>query len=249
MSLADEYECQSRRRAWTEVIDALPITPGQTVLDLGCAVGAQSALLAARGCRVVGCDANHALLDVARSRGIEGARFLQVDLRDLGGIEVKADGLWCSYTAAYFVDFPPVLAHWMTKLRPGAWVALVEVDDLFAHAPLDAEARSIVEGYVEHALAAGRYDFCKGRRLADEMRQAGLVVTHEMTVNDPEFTQSGALPAEIVEAWRARLDRMRLLQEHCGARWDQVRAAFLACLRSDGHSSGTTVRGCIGVKP
>jgi ubiquinone/menaquinone biosynthesis C-methylase UbiE len=45
MSLASEYRKQRAWRDWATVLDALPLAPGQLVLDLGCGVGDQAALL------------------------------------------------------------------------------------------------------------------------------------------------------------------------------------------------------------
>jgi cyclopropane fatty-acyl-phospholipid synthase-like methyltransferase len=36
MSLEDEYKRQFRWRDWHTILDALPLAPGQTILDLGC---------------------------------------------------------------------------------------------------------------------------------------------------------------------------------------------------------------------
>ena len=49
MSLSDDYSRQFAWRSWATILDALPPLAGQTVLDLGCAVGDQAAELVARG--------------------------------------------------------------------------------------------------------------------------------------------------------------------------------------------------------
>src|SRR5512136_300091 len=104
MSLGSEYSRQSQWRDWPTLLDALGTVEGATVLDLGCAVGDMAALLAARGARVIGIDADEELVREARSRGLPASEFLVGDLRAPLPLDVRADGLWCGFVAAYFPD-------------------------------------------------------------------------------------------------------------------------------------------------
>jgi ubiquinone/menaquinone biosynthesis C-methylase UbiE len=165
MALADEYRLQAPWRDWTGAFYALPAVRGQRVLDLGCALGDQATELVRRGARVLGIDGDEDLLQVARTRGLTNAEFICQDLRDLRLGDDRFDGLWSSFTAAYLVDLPHALHSWKRWLAPGAWIALVEVDDLFAHEPVRDETRRILSAYAEDAVTAGRYDFRMGRRL------------------------------------------------------------------------------------
>jgi 2-polyprenyl-3-methyl-5-hydroxy-6-metoxy-1,4-benzoquinol methylase len=137
MTLSDEYLRQLGFRPWAKVMDSLPPLHGKTVLDLGCAVGDQAALLAARGARVIGIDGNPELLETARSRGIPSAEFRHGYLHALDETE-PADGIWCSFAVAYFTDFAPILGVWKQRLKPGGWIALTEIDELFGHEPVNA---------------------------------------------------------------------------------------------------------------
>ena len=130
MSLSDEYKRQYAWRSWDAIFDTLPPIKGHSVLDLGCAVGDQATELVARGTHVIGLDANEELLRDAQSRHLANAEFRAANLRELSDLEVLVDGLWCSYTAAYFPDLPTVFDSWGTCLRPGGWVSLTEIDDL-----------------------------------------------------------------------------------------------------------------------
>lgn len=115
LSLTSEYRRQFRWREWPTVLGSLPPVEGRTVLDLGCGVGDLAAEFVARGARVVGIDGNEELVREARSQKLPTAEFRTSDLRTNLSIDVEADGLWCSFTAAYFPDLPGVLAKW----RPG----------------------------------------------------------------------------------------------------------------------------------
>jgi SAM-dependent methyltransferase len=239
VSLAVYYGRQRAWRNWPAIVAALPLAPGQTVLDLGCGVGDQAAELVARGARVIGFDSNEEVLAAARAKGLAGAEFREGDLRAaLPDLDVPVDGIWSSFTAAYFPELPAALARWTRPLRPGGWVALTEIDDFFGHGPVGDSTRELLAAYARDALDAGRYDFHMGRKLAGHLEAAGLTVDRTLTVEDQELSFDGpALPA-VVAAWRARLDGMRLLHEHCGPRFEEVREDFLACLaRPDHHAT------------
>jgi SAM-dependent methyltransferase len=241
MTLAEEYARQHRWRGWARVYERLPLEPGQRVVDLGCAIGDQAADLAARGVRVIGVDANVELLGVARGRRIPGTTFVEADLRTWRNASLAADGLWCSFAAAYFIDFAAVLTEWIAALRPGAWVALVEVDDLFGHEPLSAATRDALARYCDDGYRERRYDFRMGRRLASCARGAGLEVCVEMELADPELAFAGPASAEIITAWDLRLSRMSLLRQFLGDRWEATRQELLACLARADHRSTARV--------
>lgn len=246
MALADEYRRQFVWRSWPRILEALPLVAGETVLDLGCAVGDLAAELSARGAKVIGFDLNDELLAAARARGLPDAEFLSGDLRALPELGALADGVWCSFGAAYFVDLAPVLAGWAKRLRPGGWIALIEIDDLFGHEPVAARTKELLDAYAADALAAGRYDMHMGRKLRAHLERAGFSIVTELTVPDLEFSCDGPARPDVLEGWRNRFDRMSLLKSLCGAEFEAVRDDFLAALARPDHRSRSTVRACIG---
>ena len=162
---------------------------------------------------MIGIDLNEGLLSQSRSRHLANAAFRRGGLRAAEDLGVTADGLWCSFTAAYFPDLPAALVSWGKHLRPGGWVALMEIDDLFGHEPLGVQARSWFEAYAREALAASRYDFHMGRKLQDHLEQSGFAVSKVLTLDDQELSFSGPALPEVVDAWRARFDRMKLFRD------------------------------------
>ena len=154
MSLSSQYKRQFGWRDWASVLKGLPPLHGQTVIDLGCGVGDLAAELVARGARVIGCDINEEFLREARSRQLSNAEFRMVDMRSLPDLGVMADGLWCSFTAAYFTDLPTALLAWARNLKSGGWIALTEIDDLFGHEPLLGLKRLNTEIDVRHRRRA-----------------------------------------------------------------------------------------------
>lgn len=218
MTIVDVYKSQWKWRSWPTVFDALPDVSGSTILDLGCGIGDQTAEL------------------VARARRMPNAVFTRADLRALPDPGVLADGLWCSFTGAYFTDLASVLPQWCKYLRQRAWVALTEVDDLFGHDPLSNRAKNAFRGYRRQALAAERYDFRMGRRLRECAEQAGLVVVSSFTVPDAELSFDGAASPEVVLAWRNRLDGMKLLQDFCGDDFAKVCCVVATTPDAAGHA-------------
>jgi SAM-dependent methyltransferase len=245
MSLADEYKRQFAWRAWAEAMSLVPPLDGKTVLDLGCAIGDQTAQLVARGAYVIGLDADDALLATAQSRNLPNADFRRGDLRSLQDIGV-VDGIWCSFAAAYVPELGATLNCWKKHLEPEGWVVLTEVDDLFGHEPVAPRTRAMLAAYTEEALTTNRYDFRMGRKLHSHLEQAGFTVTRSITIVDQELSFDGPASTEVLEAWKTRFDRMRLLRTFCGEHFEGVRDDFLSALTQQSHRSLSKVYGCVG---
>jgi SAM-dependent methyltransferase len=248
MSLASEYQRQFGWRDWPAIFDALPLLQGQLVLDLGCGVGDLAAEFVARGARVIGIDMNEELLCEARSRQLVNAEFRMGDLRTLQDLKRAVNGIWCSFTTAYFPDLGTALAAWTSNLKPNGWIALTEIDDLFGHEPLSVRAKALFRAYAEDALAAARYDFHMGRKLRNNLERAGFTVSKVLTLGDQELSFTGPARPEVLDAWRIRFDRMKLFRDFCGASFEQVREEFLGCLMCADHSSVARVCCCIANK-
>ena len=249
MDLLTEYKRQFAWRDWQSVFDALPSVVGQTVIDLGCGVGDLAAEFVARGACVVGLDANGALLEAAESRRLPNAEFRLCDLREIPDLGSRADGIWCSFAAAYFPALPETLAAWSKSLQPGGWLAVTEIDDLFGHAPLRDRTRSMLDAYAKEAFEAGHYDFHMGRKLSGHLEQSGFTDIDSFTVEDLEFSFTGAARPDVLEGWRARFERMKLLRAFCGPMFEQIRDDFLACLQHPDHDSRATVCVCVARTP
>ena len=130
--------------------------------------------LAAQGAVALGGDTAEELLQHARSRHVLNAEFRAVDLRGAVALGVAADGIWCSFTAAYFVDLSTALASWARNLKPEGWIAVTEIDDLFGHEPLSARTKALLGAYCDDALVTGRYDFRAGRKLKSCLERSGF---------------------------------------------------------------------------
>ncbi|MEN9580531.1 MAG: hypothetical protein RJA70_3540, partial [Pseudomonadota bacterium] len=155
------------------------------------------------------------------------------------------DGVWCSFATAYVPNLGPTLAGWRQHLSPGGWVALTEIDNLFGHEPVEALTSSLLAAYAHDALAANRYDFHMGRKLQTHLEQAGFTVVDSRTLPDGELCFDGPADSHVLASWTARLDRMKVLRDFCGADFERVRDDFLATLSVADHRSTATVHCCI----
>jgi demethylmenaquinone methyltransferase/2-methoxy-6-polyprenyl-1,4-benzoquinol methylase len=127
---ADSYErdtgaFQPYRRA---VVEALPLRPGQVVLDVGCGTGLCCGLLrekvGSRGA-VVGIEESAEMVAVARehitSQGWRNVTVVQSSAEE-AQVALTADAaLFCAVHD--ILQSPDALRNVMTHLRPGAWVA------------------------------------------------------------------------------------------------------------------------------
>jgi SAM-dependent methyltransferase len=245
MSLIEEYQRQFPWREWSRALALCPITPGQRVLDLGCGPGDLAAELAARGLAVTGIDKDPELLAAAR-RHAPTVQFEQQDLSELS-LPASFDAIWCSFTSAYFVDFPTVFGHWCTLLKPSAWVCLIDIDDLFGHEPRADAMRETIERFYGDASEQRRYDFRVGRRLAGALESQGFHVAIT-ELSDRELAFDGPASPDVLEAWRARLARMKGLKSFFGLGLADFTDSFIRVLESSQHRALCKVVCCVGTR-
>jgi SAM-dependent methyltransferase len=237
-ALAEHYRRQYPWRPWREIHALLGDLRGETVLDLGAGIGDQAADLARLGAQVIGVERNEELVEVARARSIPGARFLCEDILAPALDGLRVHGIWLAFAAAYFPDFDALLARAERWLLPAGWLAIVEVDDLFGHEPLAERHRALAEAYYARSLEEGVHAFfSRGRvRAALSARGFGLEVEEELP--DRELAFDGPADADVLEAWRARLEGMLpRFVERFGAEAAAFGPALLDALRSPEHRS------------
>jgi ubiquinone/menaquinone biosynthesis C-methylase UbiE len=235
MSLVDEYKKQFAWRDWAIALSKCPISPGQKILDLGCGPGELSLKLSELGGLVTGVDGNEELLDAARKRCPQ-AQFQKQDLSSLNLAPETFDGLWCSFTAAYFIDFKKTFSDWCKFLKKDAWVCIVEVDDLLGHEPLSKESRKIILEFYEDALGRRVYDFNSGRKIQTILGDEGFR-TERFDLQDRELSFSGPADQEVMTAWRARFQRMGGLKNFLKEDFGTFVEEFIQSISSKDHRS------------
>jgi GrpB-like predicted nucleotidyltransferase (UPF0157 family)/ubiquinone/menaquinone biosynthesis C-methylase UbiE len=99
---------------------------GKSVLDVGCAAGHLSAKLAERGADVIGIDLSQGMVDLARKRHGDRARFERADLAEpLNFLEDESiDLVTASLVLHYLLDWGPTLGEFRRVLRPGGALVL-----------------------------------------------------------------------------------------------------------------------------
>jgi SAM-dependent methyltransferase len=242
MSLVEHYSRQYDWRRWSDVYPYLGDLSGARVVDLGCGIGDQARDLSQLGAHVFGMDGNQDFIDHAKSRGIPRTRFVCGDITDIKDSELNSDGVWTSFTAAYFPRFDMLTRSIDMALKPGGWLAITEVDDLFGHEPLDSRWTTLIERYYARSIEEGIYRFKSHAHVCEFLSGRGWCIDVDQKLEDDEFCFVGGASSEILEAWRARLGFMmpRFL-ERFGDEATGFDSAFLECLTSREHRSRSRV--------
>jgi SAM-dependent methyltransferase len=149
------------------------LEPGQSVLDVGCGVGAFLRLVAKRGGRPYGVDASEALLEVARSR-LPDADLRRGDMEALPYADETFD-LVTGFTSFFFAnDIVAALREAGRVAKPGAAVVI----NLWGpHEANDLEAvKAIIRPYFppRPADAPAEPDYSKPGVLEDIATRGGL---------------------------------------------------------------------------
>ncbi len=115
-------------RTWRRhTIDEINPSPGDLVVDLACGTGdlARDAVL--RGARVIGVDFSAGMLAGAQARGVD-AELVRGDAAALPLASASCDGLVSGFALRNFVDIGAAIDEAARVLKPGARMALLEVD-------------------------------------------------------------------------------------------------------------------------
>jgi GrpB-like predicted nucleotidyltransferase (UPF0157 family)/SAM-dependent methyltransferase len=106
------------------IVDLAGDVEGKRVLDVGCAAGHLSALLAGRGADVLGVDASAGMVEVARRKFGGVARFEVVDVSGpLPLPDGSIDVITASLVLHYLKDWGLMLAEFRRVLKPGGVLA------------------------------------------------------------------------------------------------------------------------------
>lgn len=171
--VADHLGAAYERYAFTKgtdqevafLVDTLDLTPGATVLDLGCGTGRHARGFAAHGVRVIGLDVAARFLAVAADEG-GGPHYVRGDARRLPLADGAVDGVVSLCQGGFGLTGGPaaaavapgvepdevVLAEVARVLAPGGWVAITAFSSYFAVRDLgDHEAFDAATGVLhEH---------------------------------------------------------------------------------------------------
>jgi SAM-dependent methyltransferase len=173
--------------------------------------------------------------------------FLKKDLNSLDLEPNSFDGIWCSFTAAYFPNFENVICNWIPLLKQNAWICLTEVDDLFGHEPMPKKFRTLLDAFYKEAFTRGRYDFRSGHKISASLKATGFKV-HEQLLADQELAFNGPADPAVIQAWSERFNRMGALKSFFGAEFEGFKSSFLTTLTSKQHRSTCQVFCVLGTR-
>lgn len=197
------------------LIDALDLTPGDSVLDVGCGPGRHSNEMARRGFAATGVDISQAFIDVAAVAGEPGAQFQRGDARQLAfdrqfdAVISLCQGAFGLQGPAAGVDSDPqrlvpdldVLGGIHRALRPGGRFAItafsayfqvkwLEDGDRFEAASGLNHERTEVMNADGDAVAADLWTTCyTPRELRLMAERVGLVVDAIYSVSPGEYAR------------------------------------------------------------
>ena len=172
------------------------------------------------------------------------------DLRNINEIKLTlVDGIWASFVAAYFPDFSSILKSWLKFLKPNGWIALVEMNDLFAHFPMSHSTREKFKLFYITERSNNNYDYEMGSKLTKLFAEEKLSIIADENRFDKELSFGGPADEQIVKAWENRFNRLIALQEFFGKeKYSDIKLEFLNSLAMSNHSCLTTVRFIVAKK-
>jgi SAM-dependent methyltransferase len=231
---ADWAELQEPSGApiYEAAFDAMGITDGCRLLDIGCGTGFALQLAHKRGAVVSGFDASEAMLGVARTR-LPEADFRQGDLEALPYAAGSFDAVTAFNSVQYAADPIQGLREIQRVAVPGAPVAVATWGD-----PARCDGKAII-GAVGALLpppppgAGGPFALAVPGALEALVEQAGLTAERALEVSAP------FVYPDIATAQRANLSAgpTRMAIDHAGL--DAVRDAFTQALAGFVQPDGT----------
>lgn len=195
----DESLTEAQKNLTQRMVDGAQLSPGLTVLDVGCGTGSPACDLAETyGVHVVGITTSAVGVDAARARAVERGldHLVSFELRDgtdNGFPDASFDRVWVLESSHLMAEREKLISECARVLRPGGRMVLC---DLLRHREIPfRELRSRTEEFATLRRAHGAARMEPLSFYTDTAEAAGLVVDHT------EDLTRHTLPT--FDAWRA----------------------------------------------
>ena len=180
--------------------------PGETVLEAGCGVGAQTVTLARRSPQALITSIDLSAVSLAQARqavqasGATNARFLQGDIFRLPFADHSFDHVFLCFVLEHLPRPLEALQSLKRVLKPGGSITVIEGDhgSTYFH-PRNAAASRAVQCLID-LQARGGGDALIGRRLYPLLREGGFDRVHV----SPRMVYVDASKPELVEGFTRR---------------------------------------------
>lgn len=245
MNLFQEYEKQQNWRCWERYLQFIPFSKDDSVVDLGCSVGDVSRVFSLRVKNVLGIDINQEFIDFCESNKSSNETFICTDFMSFNGLSVKSiNGVWSSFSLSYLRSPLDFLISINSLMSQGGWIVLLDVSCFISgNLAKNSKYYERVRRFELESYKSGIYDFDFGAKMQGMLQSAGFEIVHvDNDVTDRELNFSGAAPAEIIEGWAARLNRMQRLKEELGGEYAEFCQELLSNLGSKQHEKRENVR-------
>jgi SAM-dependent methyltransferase len=251
LKLIDEYLNQQGWRNWESYLSKLPLSDTDRVVDLGCSVGQVSRLLAGRVKSVLGVDLNESFIDYCNNKKETNENYI---CGDITGLDFKSigliDGVWASFSLSYLSEPNKYIKALYSALNRNGWVAVVDVDCFLSGSlPAHSVYRERVLGFEKASYKSGVYDFSFGSKIEELLNEAGFTTIYsDQDVNDIELNSDTAAPNEVVDNWRARLNRLSGLKSHLSGTYEHFHNELVRHISTNERSKSGSVRYVVAQK-
>lgn len=245
VTLFEEYVRQQTWRNWTQFIKYLPINEIDVVLDLGCSVGGFTRIISERCATAIGIDISTEFIAYCNDRRRDNEWFVQERMENLDDRYFsQANGVWCAYAISYLAQPEQFIKRIFKVLPSNSWVGIVDVDHFVSgNLPEGSPIHQRVVQFESDSWKSGLYDFCAGGKIKSMLLGAGFKILHQdEDVDDLELNFDGVASFEIVLNWKARLERLKGLQQYMGKDYIQMTEQLLGFLTSTIHKKNRNVK-------
>jgi SAM-dependent methyltransferase len=211
MSVYDEIMVPRLFDPWADfLLDQLKPQSGQSVLDVACGPGTvtrKAAFQVGLSGRVTGCDFSPAMLELARSKSVDGGapiEYLECSADALDVPDDAYDVVTCQQGLQFFPDRPAALAEMRRALRPGGAVGIAVWCDIVECPPfaaLKSALGQILGTDAADAYGAGPWGFGDAGALARVVSESGFTDVDVRKAELPLNFEGG--PAQLLLTLRA----------------------------------------------